>query len=356
MNKISTKQFVFIVIGTIFSPAVRLFSVFYSENVTQEAWLGPLLAGGIAVLAVCLFKKTVEKHNFSSLLDVSCGKTGKIIGIIYILWGIMLTAINLHYYGHRIATTVYKDSSIDLFIITMGCLCVLVLVNGIETFARMNEIIVPAVASFTVVLIILLVRNADVKLLLPIHSAKTVAESMFFSLGSFCYVMFGLFISERISDKNKFFGKTAIGIAFMSIVTAMIFCSVIGIFGSKMIYELDYPFFGAVKQINIGEFIQHIEAFVILLWVMSDFVIAAFIGLSMFEVCSYVFGIENRKLFVIPYYAVAVSVADMFSVDENKVHILSEKVFLPLNLLMLIAVPFVLICIAKIKERRYKMN
>ena len=94
----------------------------------------------------------------------------------------------------------------------------------------------------------------------------------------FGYLSFILFFVDEINDRETFKKHGIIGISALTLFSIWLFITVIGTLGPHIIEKLPYPFFAVVKQISLGEFLQHIEAFVITLWILSDFVLISFIG------------------------------------------------------------------------------
>lgn len=354
MKKISSRQALLLVVSTVFSPAVRLYSAFYSRDVNQSAWIAPLIAGAAAACFILVLNGILKSgRSFSSCAEYTLGSAGiKSLAAIYFVWGTLLVALQLRYYAQRITTTIYTDISIDPFIIVMVFLCFAALMSGLETFARMNEIISMLMAFVTVGVMILLSGETDSKNLLPLDDSASIAHTALFTLASFGYITFILFFADEMNEKEKFVKHGLISVGAISLLSVWLFVSVIGSLGPGLIKKLEYPFFGAVKQISVGEFLQHIEALIVTIWILSDFVIVTFISSAMLKIIGYAARTTDTRPYTFPYAVLCATLVPIMGRNDGELKMLSEKVFLPANLILLFAVPAVLFVIMKIKDKK----
>lgn len=353
MNKLSMRQACMILISMIFSPAVRLFSSYVSGKGNQSGWLGPVITGVFTIIfifALWLLVKT--GRNYTDHMQYSLGKIGsKVLMVVYLLWGTFLIALHLRYYSERMISTVYSDMNMDIFVIIMAGICIYALSKGLTTLGRMGEIILPIILTVSASLLILLTQNIKIESLLPIVDTENILHVSFCSLASFGYVTFLLFFTDDIYTTTHFRKNSVISIAVVTAFSVWMFISVIGSFGPYLIEKLPYPFLTVVKQISIGEFIQHIEAFIITLWILSDFMIIAFIGAAMLKIFGALIGTRDTKEFVVPYFALCAALVPAIGKNNYEMEHLSENVFIPLNILLLFLLPIVLLIIGKIKDK-----
>lgn len=353
MNKISMRQACMILIGMVFSPAVRLFSSYVSSKGNQSGWMGPLIAGAVTagfVFVLWLWVKT--ERNYMEQLQYSLGTVGsKIIMVLYLLWGTGLVALHLRYYAERMVSTVYSELNMDIFILAMAGLCVYTLAKGLTTLGRMSEIILPIILTVSAALLILLTKNIEIQSLLPVADTRSILHVSFCNLASFGYVTFLLFFTDNIHNTQHFRKNSIISITVITAFSVWMFVSVIGSFGPYLIEKLSYPFLTVVKQISIGEFIQHIEAFIITLWILSDFMIIAFIGAAMLKVLGALIGTKDTKEFILPYFALCAALVPTIGKNSHEMEYLSENIFIPLNILLLFLIPVVILIVGKMKDK-----
>ncbi len=353
MKKISMRQALMIIVGMVFSPAVRLFSSFVSGRGDQSSWIAPIISGGFMILFIFVLWSLIKKNrNFYQHLEYSFGtKASKIIGFIYVIWGILLTSVQMRYYAQRVASTIYTEIGMDIFVFVMVGIIVYALRKGINVIARMNELLLPMIIVVSVALLAFLTSDIETKVLVPIYDWKSLTHVAVFNLGSFGYLTFVLFFLDEINEREKFKKHAILGTVAVTLFTVWMFVTVIGTLGPHIIEKLPYPFFSVVKQISLGEFLQHIEAFVITLWILSDFVLITFIGAATIKIIGSITRNHDTKEFIFPFFALCAMLVPVMGRTNFELENLSEKVFIPLNLIFLFIVPFTMFFVENIKEK-----
>jgi spore germination protein KB len=292
-----------------------------------------------------------DNRNFYQHLEYSFGlKLSKIIGLVYVVWGILLTSVQMRYYAQRVASTIYTEIGMDIFIVIMVFICVYALRNGISVVARMNEIFLPVIAVVAVLLLSLLTPDVEAKVLVPVNDWKSLTHVAVFNLASFGYLSFILFFTDEISEREKFKKNALLATLSVTLFSVWLFVTVIGTLGPHIVEKLPYPFFAVVKQISLGEFLQHIEAFVITLWILSDFVLISFIGAAVVKLFGGIIRARETREFYLPYFVLCATLVNVMGRTNYEVELLSEKVFIPLNLVFLFILPFITFVFGKIKK------
>ena len=275
MKKITVKQVCLIVICMIISPAVRLFNSNLSVEGSNDGWLGTLIAGALmSVLIIVVWLMLKTGRNFSQILQYTLGNTvGRIFMGLYFVWGTVLVAVQMRCSSQRLSSTIYPDIDIEIFILILTLLCIYGLSKGITTIARANEIILPITLGVIVLLLALLSENIKFDELLPIYNTREIFHVALCDFASFSYITLVLFFNDELAEREKFKKYAIISVLIVTSLSLLLFLTVVGSLGPYLMQKLPYPFFSVVKQISIGDFIQHIEAFVITLWILSDFII-----------------------------------------------------------------------------------
>ena len=121
MKKISMRQALMIIVAMVFSPAVRLFSSFVSGRGDQSSWIAPLFSGAFIILFIFVLWSLIKRNrNFYQQMEYSFGTIiSKIMGVIYVIWGTLLTSIQIRYYAQRVASTIYTEIGMDIFVIIL---------------------------------------------------------------------------------------------------------------------------------------------------------------------------------------------------------------------------------------------
>ena len=353
MKKITVKQACMIVICMIISPAVRLFNSNLSVEGSNDGWVGTLIAGALMLaLVFVLFAMIKTGRNFSQILQYTLGNTvGRIFMLLYFIWGSMLVAVQMRYSAQRLSSTIYPAIDIEIFVLILTVLCIYGLSKGLTTIARANEIILPITLGVIVLLVVLLGENIKPDELFPIYNTREIFHVALCDFASFSYITLVLFFNDELEMRETFKKHAIISVFIVTLLSLLLFLTVVGSLGPYLMQKLPYPFFSVVKQISIGDFVQHIEAFVITLWILSDFIIVVFLGASMLKLFGALTHKTDTKDFVFPYFFACAALVLYTGRTNTELESISEKIFIPANAIMLFVLPCIFCLIAKIKEK-----
>jgi len=301
---------------------------------------------------IVLWSLIKENRNFYQHLEYSFGsKISKIVTVFYIVWGILLTSVQMRYYSQRVASTIYTEIGMDIFVIILVGICVYSLRKGINVLARMNELLLPVITVVAVFMLALLTPDIQLKVLVPVNDWTSLVHVSVFNVASFGYLSLVLFFVDEINDRETFKKHAVISTIAVTLFSVWMFITVIGTLGPHIIEKLPYPFFAVVKQISLGEFLQHIEAFVITLWILSDFVLISFIGAATVKLYGNLTRSKDVREFNLPYFALCATLVTVMGRTNHELEVLSEKLFIPLNLIFLFIIPFIVFAVGKIKQK-----
>ena len=352
-SKISMRQACMLVVSMLFSPAARLFSAYLSGKGNQSGWIAPLIAGAVTILFILiLWQQVKQKRSFLTSLDYCLSENGaKAVLVLYLIWGTFLTALHLRYYSARLASTVYTWADLDVFVIAMVVICIYALYGGISSISRVNEIFLPIILVTGIILSLFVLPKVSYEQLFPISDAKSIEHVVLCNLSSYIYIFFVTFFIDDIADPENFKKHSIISQTVSTLLTTLMFACIKGTQGPFLISKIPYPFFSAVKQISIGEFLQHIEAFIITLWIMSDFIIIVFTASVMLKILQKLTGRPETKEFIIPYMVLCGVLVDFTGATSLETEMISEKIFIIANMSMCFVIPILITGVSCIKDK-----
>jgi spore germination protein KB len=356
-NMISVRQLLFVFIVIVSSPAIRLFPKYASDVAAQAGWLSALPSLGTLLLTVFVLNSFINKYDSKSLgeiIEIIMGKTlGKLLLFIYLIWAIILTALYLRYDVERLVSSIYPNMSLPLFSIVTLILVYYCLQSGFTVIARMSEIIMPIIVCFILALSALLIPFVRIDNIGPIYYNDIIPifKGSFASMSVVSFLFYFFFLSENVSNKSNFKKlavKTCvyiiIGLTFMQLVT-------IGTLGSSVAKRLPVPYVVAVKQISVLDIIENVEAIVVAVWMLSDFVFISALTVITLNIIKSIFNLEDTnhllKVFLILTYYLSMGLgASRFQIED-----FSTAVLIPVMQILCIIVPSVLFIIGKIRSK-----
>jgi spore germination protein KB len=272
----------------------------------QGVWLSILVAlpGGVLIYLVYdyLFRQ------YPNL--ILSGYIRKIIGkymslpliFLYIAYFMYNSARNLREAGDLLITVAYDQTSMLVIHATMIVAVIYVLKKGIEVFFRLGEIYIIITVCLGVIANVTIVFSGivDLKNLLPFLGAgwKQVLSMAYPNIFLFPFAELVCFATvfphlNQISTVRK---TGIIGIVISGLILSMTHAVQIATLGSDIYARSIFPLFTTISLVNIGNFLQRLDAIVVL-----TLIIGVFFKMSMY--C----------------YAAMAMIADVFNVpDERK--------------------------------------
>ncbi|WHY73542.1 GerAB/ArcD/ProY family transporter [Fictibacillus enclensis] len=358
-EKISNSQLFYIMIGFEIGSTV-IFGL--GAQAKQDAWLVILTGMLCGLVLMWVYTKLVDHYPGHTLTQMIPKIVGRYIGyplnLVYILYFIYLASRVARDFGELIGGTFLPKTPMPVVIACFMAVIVYCLSGGIEVFGRTGEVLVPflflvAIVSWSIVYSS---HIFDIKRLTPIleSGAGTIWKAAFPLVVTFPYGEMVLFMMfwPSLSDQTKVkkLGLTAVFVAGILLTINMV--NVISVIGPRWIEERVYPLLTVVKLASVANFIERIDAVVI---------ITMFIG-GFFKVGSFIYGAaigaaelvkkESRRSLVVLIGVIIVPLSLIIAGSYiQHVNIGLNKVPLFLHVPLQIVIPFVLLVIATIRKR-----
>jgi hypothetical protein len=272
-----------------FSPAIRLFPALCANYGGIAGWLGPVAAGAALALPVAalasIFRGGGAPADLGDAFEMAFGRVGRqIVLAFYLAWTLLLYAVYIRYYAERLMSTIFPNADIRFFLIPMLLLVCVSARGRIESFARFSEITILIFTAVFAVLFIFFIPSVKPGNLLPLTpgDAVSAARSVFPVVSIWGYITLFFFLGEHIRNKDEIKKHARPAILYLAVVTALMLICVTGSLGYRTVIRMPAPFFSATKLIQVVRSFDRMEAILLSLWVMSDFVtILAFTFIAM---------------------------------------------------------------------------
>ena len=154
-------------------------------NVDQNLWISLIFAAILVIplyFMYCRLVKLFPNHGFFEIIEISFGRlVGKIITIIFIWFGLHISAIVLNRTAGFIKISSLPETPLLFIAIMLTLVCLIGLKCGLEVIARCAQIFFWIILAFTVMALLFSLGNIHPENLLPImfDSWKPVFEGTF---------------------------------------------------------------------------------------------------------------------------------------------------------------------------------
>lgn len=264
-------------------PMLRLFP--YSSTVAagSAAWLSapaaiPLLLAYLYF--ICRFMSArKEGEGLAELTLRCCGKKlGSIMLLLMCAWLLLYGGFMLRSGADRIITTIYPHSSPPLFTICMGLVAFLAALGSARSLVRIAKMVLPLVLGVLLLILIFALFYIEPSNLLPV----TVQDTLPIFIGSIAAVdivsvavYLACFLGGFTPKEPKRFRDYSICVLVILGLMLLLDVAIIGNLGASLLTKLTRPFFSLVRNLVFFGSLERVEALVVALWMLPDFLLVS---------------------------------------------------------------------------------
>lgn len=314
-GRITYKQMILLICISRAITWVSFLPIIQAPPANQDVWLGSLMALPVylvVILPVYLLAKRFPQQTLYEYSQTIAGKVGQwVIAILYILFFIHAGAFALSLFSGFITTNVMHETPVLFFVITFTLSAAYAVHHGIEVFGRLSEFFAPIIMIAVIGAILFLVKDVDLKELQPV--LETGIYPLFLtglSPVSETIEIIGLaiilpFLNDAQKAKRVYLLTPLLLGFFLLLITTL----AIGLFGDDLAKIVNFPFYRAVRMVQVGDFIERIETFHVAIWVLGMFIkIALYYYLAVLGLGQLVH-LKTYKPLILPMGTILVSLA-----------------------------------------------
>ncbi|WLR51948.1 endospore germination permease [Bacillus tianshenii] len=311
-GKISAVQMAMIMHPTIIATAVLLIPSIAGQHAGRDLWISPYwasISGFFTFFIAYRLHKRFPKETPIQYSQHIIGKVpGKIFGVSLMLFYIHSSGMIISEYAEFINGVFLLRTPKVVIIGSMVLVCSFAIRGGIEVLCRVTEFFFPIVVGLLVIMFILLIPDFNFMNVFPIfeNGLMPSIRGAIPPITWFSEFFLVAFLLPYVKDDEK---KVRWGIlSIVSVLAAMSLSNLIGLLILGILTnDIAYPVMVAGKYISIADFIEHIEAVVMAIWV-----IGAFLKISMF------------------YYAVVLGTAQLCELSDYR------SIVLPIGVILVV--------------------
>lgn len=356
-GKISLKQAVLLFIVLFCAPSIRFMASYTAPISKQASWLVPFVSMFFYIILILVIYKIFKKYDKESFVEIMQDILGKKIGGILIFLFFLAISFDLSYniriFSERLLGSVIPNIDIIVIIGAILALTFYILKDGIVPLARMNEIFLIFIILILVISTILVLPNLDVSNLFPI-TYKDIVPVFNANIGIvaiFSYITVFFMFSDKIVDRKDFKKISVKLILALTIISLIAIACPIGVFGWSLVSKMPIPFINTVMEISFFDTIERIEAFVVMFWILADFVSICVLTYSAIHIISVYFKI-NKTNSVLSIYIVSMFFMSLCIAKSTvELNALSKYVIVPLNIVMGYFIPIIVLIVGKVRKK-----
>ncbi|MBT2618875.1 MULTISPECIES: endospore germination permease [unclassified Bacillus (in: firmicutes)] len=316
-NEISARQFEILVILFSIGTTILVIPGSLAQVVKQDAWIAAVIGTGIGLLLVALYIAIGRMFPTKTLIEVNetlLGKwLGKAVSLTFVFFWLYSAASLLFYVGNFLTTQIIPDTPIEAINIIFACILIMGIRLGLETVARSAEIFFVFFIILFIILVIFVAPQIEFQHIQPVFETgiKSMMYTVFlftsiFSLPLIALLMiFPVSVNQPKKAEKSFF----IGILIGGICLIIIIALAILVLGADDSARQMYPSYALARKINVGNFIQRVEAIMAIMWFitiyfkMVIYFYASVIGLAQ------TFNLKDYQPLTLPLGVISVSLS-----------------------------------------------
>ncbi|WP_165822480.1 GerAB/ArcD/ProY family transporter [Paenibacillus montanisoli] len=245
----------------------------------QDAWLS-MLAGGLMGFAITFLVVHLSMlHPNESLAEFSQKLLGRWLGKLAILpyltaWFILAGDV-LRTFADFVHLILLDSTPVWIIMLLMVTLMIYMTLNGgLSGIGRFCEIAGPITVAALIVSFLLNLFNIEWHYIKPFYADsgwRAIAEASYPPASFFGESFMLLVIVSYLDKPRKAMSASLLGVAASVIFVFASTVMVLLVFGPNVAAKLRFPYFMLVRTIDIFNFIQNLDIFVIFIWVFGVF-------------------------------------------------------------------------------------
>ncbi|BCG59832.1 GerAB/ArcD/ProY family transporter [Paenibacillus sp. URB8-2] len=247
----------------------------------QNAWLAALLGMLFGILVVFVFLRLFSHFQRDSLIQIILGLLGRGLGVplclTYIIYFTYQASRVVRDFSELLAATILVDTPQSVIIVCFIAVIIYTLRGGIEVFGRMAEMVFPFVMIVMGITWFTVYASGAFKIrhLTPIMftGSASIWREAFPELTVLPYGELIVFIMvwPFLGGKGKLSKISLAAVLTGGLLLTINILAMLAVLGPELYGILQYPLLASVRMVSIGDFLERIDAVVILLMVAGGF-------------------------------------------------------------------------------------
>lgn len=323
----------------------------------QDGWLAGIFGAVLSLIGIIALAKLAQRFPGLTLVEIlfqHFSWIGKILGILYLVYFYIMAVLGVRLFAEAYKI-VMKDTPLLAFVAIILLITAYIVYLGLETLARLNQIMLPVLVIFAMAVVMLTLGNdKDYGNLLPIlgNGVVPVFKGSLSVVGWFGeFVVLGM-VLPYVQRPEKLV-KTGI---YAAAITLIFFIGPItgpvALFGPDEAAKMTFPTFSEVRYIEAGEVLNRFDSIAILFWTIGLMIRISlfFYGLSLGT--AQILKMSTYRPLVIPMGWLIGVGAVLFTKNFSELTEFLFKTYVPLNILMGGILPMFFILWALIRRKR----
>ncbi|MFC7394517.1 GerAB/ArcD/ProY family transporter [Scopulibacillus cellulosilyticus] len=243
----------------------------------QNLWISYIFASFVFFIFIFVYfylnkyypKKTLIEYC-TSLLGKWIGKT---IGFICLFYIFYVSTFNLGEYSEFLTINFFSRTPKVVTICGLVIVCCFAVIGGIEVIGRCAQFFLPVIIILFLLMLILILPEAKVLNLFPVleNGFNTPLKGGIISSAWFGDNFILTFLLPYVSDSKKAKKSVMISLLISTLTLTTVSLTILMVLG-ELTDKFFYPFIVVARYISVADFLEHVEAAVMAIWILGMFI------------------------------------------------------------------------------------
>ncbi|OAH58343.1 spore gernimation protein [Domibacillus aminovorans] len=356
-NKINTRQFTCLVILFVIGDTLLFVPSDVTSIAKQDGWLSALLAAVMGIFLVTLYGFLGKRFPSMNIVDISEKVLslwfGKIIGVLFVFFALIDSSITVWELGDFMTTKIMPDTPINAILILFLSIIIFGIHVGVESLARTAEIIFPWVILLFLILVLSVSPKINLENIQPVleDGVKPVLRGSLPLIGFYFESVLLLMVLPYVNQTKRITKSFVIGMITGSSALFIIILLSILVLGSHLTSNSIYPSYALARKINIGNFVQRIEAILAFIWFFTVYFKVTICFYATTAGLAQIFKIKDHKVLMVPLALIVYALALITAPSTTYVNQFLLSIWWTFTLSYGLFLPLLLITVAKLRNK-----
>jgi spore germination protein len=273
---ITSKQLIFIMIGTMLGSGILSLPRLAAKEVGQDAWFAVILGSLFPLVSLSLIRFLYKKNNSTSFVNVCrkvCGRSlGSIFSAILALYSIITAAVLLRVFIEVISMFLLIKTPIFVKLVLMLTVCAFLAFGNAKVLGRANEFLFYILLPLLLFSLPAMVKNSDIRNLMPVFNYKIMDYARASLTTGFAFSGFELYIifHPYVSREKEAYSASLYALLVTVLIYLYFVIGTISVFGAELAQVFTWPTLRLLATTEVP-IIERIEFMFIQAWIGVSF-------------------------------------------------------------------------------------
>jgi len=335
------------------------FPAMADPSLKQDVWLGHLLGALWSILfawVINLLWQRFPEQTFVQVLETVLGKAvGKVVTLGYLFFLLLALSTDLRHLGEFYVAASLPRTPIIVIIGVFALMIAWAAKAGLEVIGRAAQAVFPILILSIVLVFVFLLKDINFSVFFPVYIQSGFEphfKQLFSVLGrSVEFVWVGMLV-PFVDEPRRLFRAVLYALLWLAGLFSLMAIAITGTMGPVQQF-LYFPFFIAVQQISVADFLERLDAIVLAVWFLGMFLRGGLILWALALGTAQWLGLKHYRPLVFPLVGLgmtlAIAMAESFSELRSY---LAPETLTPYMLLFVCIIPLLVLAIARLRGVR----